>query len=223
MTETMIPNRSYTFEDVWAALMEDREHLKETDRLVNQTTLQMKETDRRMQETDRQIKENDRKRQEEWAQLKKSQKKLDKQMGDLHNRFGEMAEHLVAPGIVKRFNEMGFHFDAMSPKGQRILDEQCRIKTQVDILLENGEYIIAVEVKANIRMQDIEHHIRRLEIVREHRNKRHDERKIQGALAGAIFGDSEKKAAIEAGFYVLEQSGDTMRLDIPEGFVPREF
>jgi len=44
-----------------------------------------------------------------------------------------------------------------------------------------------------------------------------------GAIAGAIFGTAEKKATIEAGLYVIKQSGDTMKIDVLEGFVPREW
>jgi hypothetical protein len=47
-TETRVPQRGLTFEDVWAALMENREQMKETDR-------KWQETDRRFQETDRKI------------------------------------------------------------------------------------------------------------------------------------------------------------------------
>ena len=36
------------FETVWAALMENREQLKETDRIVRETAQQMKETDRQL-------------------------------------------------------------------------------------------------------------------------------------------------------------------------------
>ena len=148
-------------------------------------------------------------------------KRLNKQMGGLHRRFGEMAEHLVAPGIAMRFNELGYHFDGVASGGYKILDEKGKSKTEVDILLENGECIIAVEVKATVNANDIEHHVKRLEILREHRLKKNDTRTIYGAVAGAIFGVVEKKATIDAGFYVLEQSGDTMRMDIPENFVPR--
>jgi len=148
---------------------------------------------------------------------------LNKQMGGLHRRFGELAEHLVAPGIRKRFNEFGYHFDSVSPGGHKIYDENGKVKTEVDILLENGEYIVAVEVKTRPAEHHIEHHKKRLEILREHRNKRNDTRKIQGAIAGAVFPSEVKKAVIEAGMYVLEQSGDTMKIDIPEGFVAREW
>jgi hypothetical protein len=159
--------------------------------------------DRRLEKTERMIKRNGR------------------QMGDLHNKFGKLAEHLVVPGIAKRFNELGFHFDDIAPHGRKILDEQGKIKAEIDALLENGEYAVAVEIKTQPKVTDIAHHERRLEILREHRNKRHDDRKIYGAIAGAIFEPEVKKATLDAGMYVLEQSGDTMKLEKPDDFVPR--
>ena len=80
-----------------------------------------------------------------------------------------------------------------------------------------------MKVKTRPRLKDVEHHVKRLEILRAFRNKRKDFRKIYGAIAGVVYGRAEKDAAIEAGFYVLEQTGDTMRMDIPENFVPREW
>ena len=145
-------------------------------------------------------------------------------MGDLNRKFGKMAEHLVAPSIHRRFNELGHSFDAASPGGHRIFDPKTyKIKTEIDILLENSTTIMAVEIKVDPALKDIEHHIRCIEILREYRDKKNDKRKIQGAIAGAIFGQLEKEAAIAAGFYVLEQSGDTMQLEIPHGFIPREW
>jgi hypothetical protein len=172
------------------------------------------------QETREQMKENA----EEHKKTERFLKKLGKQMGDLHNSFGEMAEHLVAPAIHKRFNELGYHFSAAAEGGYVVRDNNGKILAQVDILLINDDYIIAVEVKATVRPQDIEHHIKRIEILKEHWNKQHhDTRIIRGAIAGAIFGNAEKEAVIEAGFYALVQSGDTMKMEIPEDFVPREF
>ena len=188
-----------TFEKVWAMS-------QETDRKLQELAQTVRETDRLVKETGQQMKETDRK------------------MGDLYNRFGEMAEHLVAPGIADRFNERGFHFDSIMPGGIKIVDEQRNVIAEIDLMLENGDYIIAIEVKATVRPKDVEHHIRRLEILREHRKKKQDKpKKIQGAIAGAIFGAAEKQAVIEAGFYALEQSGDTMKMVIPSNFVPREF
>jgi len=83
---------------------------------------------------------------------------------------------------------------------------------------------MAVEVKTSPKTKDIEHHVKRLEIIREHRNKHHnDKKKIFGAIAGAVYGEIEKQETIAAGFYVLEQSGDTMRMNIPDNFEPKEW
>ena len=208
-----------TFEKVWAMFQETGQKRQETDRrmqeiekIIQEIAELQKETDRRMQETDRKMQETDR-----------ITRRNGRQMGYLQNRFGEMAEHLVAPGIYKRFNELGYHFDAMAAKGYIIRNDKDQIIAEVDILLENGSHIMAVEVKATPRLKDIEHHVKRLEILRENRDKLGDKRKIQGAIAGAVFGSEEKQATIEAGFYVIEQSGDTVKINVPEGFVPGEW
>jgi len=186
------------FEKVWAMF-------QETDRQIKETRESQKETDRMMKETSRKI------------------SRVSKQMGDLHNSFGDMAEHLVAPGIHERFNELGYHFNAVAPGGFKVLDDKGKIAAQVDILLLNSDCIMAVEVKAKVHDKDIEHHVKRLELLRKYWEKNGDKRVIRGAIAGAIFGNIEKEAAIEAGLYVLVQSGDTMKLELPDGFVPREW
>ena len=150
-------------------------------------------------------------------------KKIGKQMGDLHNRFGEISEHLVIPNIHTRFNELGHHFGAVLPGGVTIYGTDGKIKTQIDIMLENDDTVIAIEIKSKVNENDVEHHLKRLEILRDWRHHKNDFRKIHGAIAGAVFGMVEKKATVAAGLYAIEQSGDTMKIDIPDGFVPREF
>ena len=216
MAKTATPDypRGLTFEKVWAAIQESDRKMKE-------------EHERRMREFDRRMQEEDERREKEAAQrakeIDRQIKNLNKQMGDLHNTFGEMAEHMVAPGIAKRFNELGYQFEQVADGNTKILDSNGEIRTEIDLLLENGSYIIAVEVKTKPTVKDTEHHLKRLEILREHRNKHNDTRKIQGAIAGAIFLQDAKDAALEAGLYVLEQSGDTMKMRIPKGFKPREW
>ena len=200
------------------------EQMKETDRRLD---ARIAETDRRLdklmaevsekqKETVEQMKETDRR-------MDKRQKELDKRMGYLDNRFGELAEHLVAPGIVKRFNELGYRFDGAWPRGYEVPGEDGNLKAEID-LLENAETLMAVEVKAKPRGKDVKDHIRRLEMLREYRSNRYrDDRKIMGAIAGAIFREGEKNATLKAGMYVIEQSGYTMKIDVPQGFVPREW
>jgi predicted AAA+ superfamily ATPase len=160
---------------------------------------------------------------EERRKTEKVVRRTSRQMGDLHNKFGKLAEHLVIPRIHTRFNELGHHFKGVLPGGVKIYDDAGKVKTQVDIMLENADTVVAIEIKVQVNLKDIEHHLKRMEILHDYRRKANDNRKIQGAIAGAIFGETEKRATIEAGFYVIEQSGDTMIIDIPSDFVPREW
>jgi hypothetical protein len=177
--------------------------MKETSRKMEETDRQMKETSRKMEETDRQMKETDRK------------------LGYLGNRFGELAEHLVAPNIMEKFNALGYDFDYIST--DHIIKRPNGESVEVDILLENETHSIAVEVKAKPKDLDIDKHINRLEFLRGYKDKFRDSRKLLGAIAGAIMPDSVRNYALKAGLYVIEQTGDTVKIDNPQGFVPREW
>ena len=156
----------------------------------------------------------------------------DRRVGNLRNSFGELAEHLVAPGIIGRFDEIGYRFDRIKNRRLKILSgKKGDIVTEVDILLENEDTVIAVEVKSrpqadedDIERNDIIRHVWRIEVLRKYRkDKGKPPKRILGAIAGAIFEEDVKAAALEAGFFVIAQSGDTMKMEIPEGFKPKEW
>jgi hypothetical protein len=155
--------------------------------------------------------------------LSKSKQELDRKMGELGNRFGELAEHLVAPSINEKFNLLGYHFDAISPGGLCIDDLKGNMLAEIDILLQNRESMVAVEVKSKPLERHIDEHVRRLEVLRAWADRHGDHRKIYGAAAGAIFSAGVRRYALNAGFYVIVQTGDTVKIDIPEGFQPRQW
>ncbi|GHU75555.1 hypothetical protein FACS189461_2050 [Spirochaetia bacterium] len=176
------------------------------------------------EKSERESREWKEKSEQESREWKEESKKLSKQMGDLGRSFGEMAEHLVAPGISERFNELGYNF-GLASQGTRIFSEdRKKVLTEIDLLLENSSCLLAAEVKSKPTEKDIAHHIGRLEILRDFR-KRHQEKpkRILGAIAGAVFPEASRQAAIEAGLYVVVQSGDTMKINVPEDFKPREW
>jgi hypothetical protein len=94
----------------------------------------------------------------------------------------------------------------------------------VDVLLENGETVIAVEVKFKPAIKHIEHHIKQLKILKEYWvSIRKEHKKFMGAIAGATYDSTVKEAVQNAGLFVIEQSGDVMKIDMPEGWVPVEW
>jgi hypothetical protein len=203
-TQTREPQMGLTFEKVWAMFQESDRRMQETDRRMQETDRQMRETDREIQEVAQQVRETN------------------QQIGKLGGRFGELAEHLVAPNIAQKFNALGFHFNDISELRRVIKDESSGQKiAEFDILLENGESSIGVEVKSKPSYDDVEDHVRRLEILRRHKDTIGDKRKIHGALAGAIMPDAVRTSALKAGLYVITQSGDTVKIDVPKGFTPK--
>ncbi|WP_461255459.1 hypothetical protein [Treponema sp. R80B11-R83G3] len=60
-------------------------------------------------------------------------------------------------------------------------------------------------------------------ILRKAADKRHDKRKFLGAIAVADSNKEKQKYIWQNGLYVIEQSGDTMKIDMPDGFIPREW
>ena len=137
--------------------------------MFQETALRQKETDRQMKETNKKI-------------------------GELGNRFGELAEHLVVPGITEKFNELGFEFEQIS-QNIKIKDSAQKIIAEIDLLLENGDIVIAVEIKAKPDRIDIEDHIKRLELLRSRADKKNDKHRFQGAIAGAIMSDEIRNTA----------------------------
>jgi hypothetical protein len=138
-----------------------------------------------------------------------------KAIGRLGNKIGELIEHFMAADIVHKFNTLGYVF---TKAGRRIIyrDHAGRFLTEVDILLENGEYALAVEVKTDISTEDIKDHVQRMAILRSYAEERRDTRRYIGAVAGGIVREPVRDYALKNGFYVIEQSGETIRIRKPE-------
>ena len=160
-----------------------------------------------------------------WAmfqELREEMKETDRRIGELSNRFGELAEHMVAPNIREKFNALNFTFDQIA-QNVTISDAAGRFLAEIDILLENGDIAIAVEVKAKALYKHVDEHIKRMEVLRSRANSRGDKRRFCGAIAGAIMSEEVRNYAHKTGFYVIEQTGDTVKISVPDGFKPREW
>ena len=202
-----------SFETVWKAL-------QETDRIVKGIAQRQEENARQMKETERIIKESAK---ETDRQMKETDRRLDEKLGKLGDRFGEMIEHMVMPGLVKKFRELGFVFTKAYPRSL-IDDEMHNILTEIDITLENGDKVMIVEVKSKPNEKDIKGHLRRMEKVKAHALLHGDRRTFLGAIAGMVMKGKEKDFALRSGLYVVEPSGEEFVITVPEGiYSPREW
>jgi chromosome segregation ATPase len=184
-------------DEIWAILREVGRKHDEIAQQMKETEKQMKETDRRMKETEKQMKETD------------------KRVGEITNRFGDMVEHMVIPNLLTKFGELNFTFT----KANRtvIEDKEHKLFTEVDAFLENGDNVMAVEIKTKPSIDDIDRHIERMEKLRSYADLHNDKRVYLGAIAGVVFNESEKTYALKKGLYVIEPSGDTFNITPPTG------
>jgi hypothetical protein len=236
----MADTETLNFEQVWRMFQETREQMREADRQRKEAWEQEREADRQWRETweqerreaDRQRKEMQEQMREAWEQereeRRKEERKTERSIRETHraidrlsSRQGELIEHIVLPNILKKFNALGYVFTRAGPN-VNITNPQGRSLTEVDVMLENGDYVLAVEVKTKPAVEDVRDHINRMEILRRYADEHQDKRKYLGAVAGGIMGDQTRDFALKTGFYVLEQSGDTVKLNAaPPPWEPR--
>jgi hypothetical protein len=154
-----------------------------------------------------------------WAAIQatnEQMKETDKRVGELTNRFGDVVEYMIVPSLVAKFRELGFEF-TKAHRDTEIVDREHDLILEVDALLENGDKVMAVEIKTKPNIGDIHDHIERMEKLRKYADLHADKRGYLGAMAGVVFSESEKIYALKRGFYVIEPSGDTFTITKPEG------
>jgi hypothetical protein len=199
----MEPQRNLTFDDVWAALMEDRKQLEEWKKEnAREAEKRQRESEELRRELDRQIKETSRK------------------ISDLGSRFGEMTEYMVVPNLVTKFRKLGFVFEKTYLEST-IKDNKNNFLAEVDITLENGDKVMIIEVKTKPSIDDIKDHVERMGKVRCHADLHNDKRKYIGAIAGLVIKENVKDFILKNGFYLIEPSDETFNITLPE--LPREW
>ncbi|MDR1786906.1 MAG: hypothetical protein LBR16_00420, partial [Treponema sp.] len=175
-----------------------RESQQETERHIRES---QDRTDRQMQETDRKLRE--------------SQERTDKRISRLGNRIGDLIELFAAANVIEKFQALGFEFTQAS-QNMKIQDKNHNDLAEVDIFLENGDYVMALEVKTNLCPIDVTEHLQRMDVLRTYADSRGDKRQFLGAIAVALASKGVRELALSSGFYLLEQQGDNVRITAPE-------
>jgi hypothetical protein len=165
-------------------------------------------------------------RQEAWEQ---QQKKLDAKIavmsnniGGLNRSIGELVETLIAARLWEKFPEYNLQ---RAYRRLPIYNEKNELKSEIDILLVNTEWAMAVEVKREADTGDIAYHIERMaRILKYPPAQLSPNVKLLGAMAGGLVTQGAREAAHKAGFFVLELAGESViRLPEPPDFKPKEW
>jgi hypothetical protein len=164
--------------------------------------------------------ENARQLEKMRAETERRIKENERQIGRLGSRLGEVIERLMSPKLQEKFESLGFSFNHVS-RNHELQDRDKKRLAEIDVLLENSEYAMAVEVKTRLVTEDIKDHLERMEILRRVADEHDDKRKYMGAVAGAVVDRQVLAYALKNGFYVIVPSGETVDIEAPDGFKPR--
>jgi predicted RecB family endonuclease len=147
-------------------------------------------------------------------ETEKALKETQRIVGDLGNKFGDEAEHTLIPALPEKFKYFGFDFGAMS-RNRKINNDKYDIHAEIDAFLENGTQAMAVEVKAKLQKAHVDEHVKRMEKLRKYADLFGDRRELFGAMAATVVDENERDYALANGFYVIEPSGEDVKVTKP--------
>lgn len=137
----------------------------------------------------------------------------------LTGKWGNFVVGLVLPATKKMFKEKGIVLKNIF-KGAESDEEDA--KMEIDILAVNGEYVVAIEVKSTLGVDDVNDHLIRLSKFKI-AFKEYANRQIIGAVAGIVIEEGVDRYAYKNGLFVIGQSGDTVKILNDDKFKPAYF
>lgn len=171
-----------------------------------------RELAKRQEETDRILREMS-------SATDKQIKEVSKQVGDLTGKWGRFVEGLVAPGAVKIFRERGIEVNQTHTRIEAYKDGE---KMEIDVLVVNEGYVIAISVKSTLSVDDVKEHISNLEKFCQFFPYLTD-KKLLGAVAGIVIDEGADKYAYRRGLFVIAQTGEIVKILNDEKFKPKEW
>lgn len=189
--------------DVKQAVAEIWQLFWETDARLDQ---RFAETDRRMKETAQQMKETD-------AKLRRLE-------GLFGNQWGKLIEALVQPSVLGLFQRRGHNVRRLHQrsKAQRNSDTM-----EINIILEDGNEVVAVEVKSTLTLEAVNEFLLDLHEFNQFFPLYKDYR-IYGAVAGLDISSEVERYAYRKGLFVLRVTGEEMiQITNDEKFIPQDF
>ena len=135
----------------------------------------------------------------------------------LTGKWGKFVEGLIAPGVVGMFKERRIDVDKIF---QRVKAYKDGKSVEIDILAINKEYALLIEAKSSLSVEDVKEHLERLKAFKKFFPE-YSDRKVVGAVAGIVIEEDADKFAYRQGFFVIGQTGETVRILNDKKFKPK--
>ncbi len=202
-----------TFEKIWLMFQENAREFQETKELLKQSS---QEADRRFKETERIIKESS-------LETDRIIKETNIKVGDLGNRWGDFLEGLAKPGLLAHFSKIGIDVHNIYSNVKEYRENKKFY--EIDLLLFNAKYVIAVEVKSKLTKERVEEHLDRIKriLIQPPHDFKIEGKTLIGAIAAVSTEPEVIEFAIENGLYIIVQKSNLIEIVNPPDFRPAEW
>jgi len=221
------PNTKYTWGQIEGMMADLILSQKETDRKFQETDRKFQETERLMKEsskeTDRKFQETERLMKESSLKTEKTIERLSSMVGGIGNNWGDFLEGLAKPGLLAHFSEIGIEVHNSFSNIKEYKDGKPLY--EIDLLLFNQKYVIAVEVKSKLTKEKVEEHTTRIKKIVEQPPSAFNfkNKTLIGAIAAVSTEADVIEFAVESGFFLMVQKSNLIEIVNPAGFKPKEW
>ncbi len=155
--------------------------------------------------------------------IEKVNKELSRKIADLGDTLGRFAEEQVRADLINKFDNWGIPVHAITNHYVQ-KDSKHEFVYEVDILIYNSQYAIAIEVKNTLKTDHIDEHVDRMKKIQEFPMVGLQGKTLLAGVAGMIVGEGVDKYAENKGLFVLKPSGDTVKIvNNKKTFKPKEW
>jgi len=227
-------SETVTLDEVWRLFRETGERFRESDervaRLEEEASRRKAEAaerlarleeeySRRKVEAAERLAKLDEEVRKARAETEAAMKDLSRRMGQFTNQLGELAEAMISPAVWKQFAARGIAVHGTARNVSKTINGRT---IEIDLLVTNGDSLVAIEVKTKPTVRDVNEHLARLTKFKDFFPD-YRERKLLGAIAGLVLDEGVARYAYRKGLFVLSHSADTVTILNDDRFRPRNW
>jgi len=155
--------------------------------------------------------------------LENSRIEFYKRLGELTGTWGKFVAEMVKPKIVELFKTKGIQIRTSLQNVEGYIDDEKHY--EIDLLLINSEFAVAVEIKSSLCVDDVKEHLERLEKIKKIPPERINLSGVTvfGAVAEIIVEGEADRYAYRKGLFVLRQKGNIVEIVNDDKFKPKEW
>jgi hypothetical protein len=201
-----------TLDNIWAILMENAKQ-------IAAITEERKKT---AEERRKAAEEREKAREKDLQANNRMLKELGRKIAELGDVLGLYAESQVRERIKHLFDKRGIHLDSVMYHYQQET-KNGEFLYEIDILLVNSEYAVITEVKNQLKKDDVDEHIARMEKCTITPPKGAKDKILLGCIGAMIVSPEVETYAKRQGFYLLKPSGESVKMANPANFKHKEW